>query len=168
MSDLDFFATGRRVKETPSKIVPGNLEPTETTVIKKDFSESEKLSELKEKLEAEIVLEKQIKETEQAKKRYRAEEKPVRQRVFDKYVQKKTQINEDDYLFLTSMEKSISFARKKLDIDSVSTRMTANTLIRLVVEDFVEKTKVKIEKDPSIYKKLQSEDTIRAFIKDLN
>ena len=159
IDDMDFFLKGREIKNKPLSATN-----KETTIAgKKD-----------EKNNQEVIFENQIddakikSESQEDKKRYKAQDKPTIKRVFDNYVQKRTQLNEEDYLFLTSVEKSISFARKRLNVASHENRITANTLIRLAIEDFTRKLDAGLENNKKLIEKLQDEESIREWIKTLH
>ena len=101
------------------------------------------------------------------KERYKATPKKKIERKFDQFVSKRTQLNEDDTIFLASLEKSISFARKKMNVDPSINRVTANTIIRLVIERFAERAEDYIQKHPTVYNKLQTEEEVRNWIDKL-
>lgn len=154
MSDLEnFFAAPRKVKAEENK-TPTKKEEKKVEVI-------ETQPEQEEKVEPKFV---PMVEEDFPKERYQATPKKKIERKFDKYVSKRTQLNEEDTIFLASLEKSISFARKKMNVDPSVNRVTANTIIRLVIEKFADKAEEYIEKHPNIYNKLQTEDEVREWI----
>lgn len=156
INDMDFFMKGREIKNKPLKA------SKEVAVVNEEDNNHE------------VILENQVDDAKlkfdsrEDKKRYKAQDKPTVRRVFDNYVQKRTQLNEEDYLFLTRVEKSISFARKKMNIPSHENRITANTLIRLAIEDFTRKLESGLENNKRLIEKLQDEEGIREWIKTLN
>ena len=158
MSDLEnFFAAPRKVKAEENKTLP-----------KKEEKKIEAIEPEVEKEEIEIKPKfVPMVEEDFPKERYQATPKKKIERKFDKYVSKRTQLNEEDTIFLTSLEKSISFARKKINVDPSVNRVTANTIIRLVIEKFADKAEEYIEKHPNIYNKLQTEEEVRDWINKL-
>lgn len=157
MSNLEnFFAAPRKVKAKEEK--PQN------EVKEKIEKESATQAVEEEVTEAKFV---PMVEEDFLKERYKAIPKKKIERKFDQFVSKKTQLSEDNTIFLTSLEKSISFARKKVNVDPSVNRVTANTIIRLVIERFAEKAEDYIEKHPTIYNKLQSEKEVREWIDKL-
>jgi hypothetical protein len=157
MSDLEnFFAAPRKVKAEEKKTLPKVEEKIE--IEKEDIEVKEEVSEPK------FV---PMVEEDFPRERYQATPKKKIERKFDKFVSKRTQLNEDDTIFLMSLEKSISFDRKKMNVDPSVNRVTANTIIRLVIENFVDKAEEYIEKHPKIYSHLQTEDDIKEWITKL-
>ena len=157
MSDLEnFFAAPRKIKTEEKKTFSKVEEKKE--IEKKDINVIEDVSEPK------FV---PMVEEDFPKERYQATPKKKIERKFDKFVSKRTQLNEDETFFLTSLEKSISFARKRMNIDPATNRVTANTIIRLVIESFTEKAENYIEKHPKVFEKLQTEEEVRDWVSKL-
>ena len=157
MSDLEnFFAAPRKAKAKEEKPQIKVEEKVEIEPVVESVEE--------EVTEAKFV---PMVEEDFAKERYKATPKKKIERKFDQFVSKRTQLNEDDTIFLASLEKSISFARKKMNVDPSVNRVTANTVIRLVIEKFADKAQDYIEKHPNIYNKLQTEEEVRDWINKL-
>ena len=164
MSDItDFFSGDRKAKvnNLPKKeVVQTRVEP--------ELVEEPSLKAKSEVLKEELVskIETSSKET----KRYRAvpKERNYLEKRSDLFSLKRIQVNDDDYRFLSDIERSISVARRHLDpAERVNYRITSNTIIRLAIEEFVEKAKLSIEDDDSICNSLQSDEQIRKWIKSL-
>ena len=160
MSNLeDFFAAPRKAKTSEAKII-SSISHDELNLEESIKNESEPLIEKVEELSTEI-------EEIQTKNRYQAIPKKRVERKYDTFVNKRAQLNEEDFLFLNSLEKSVSFARKKLNIDPSINRVTSNTFIRLVIEQFSAKAQEYIDNHPNIHEKLQTDEEIRNWIKKI-
>ena len=146
----DFFAQPRKAKKKT------DLSKTKVTPTRQEPSLIQKSTELEKDL---------IEETENhlpLKERYKATPKKVVVRKFDEFMDKRIQINEDDLLYITTLEKQIAFERKKSSQDfRGENRITSNTIIRLLIQEFVKKAST------SEPKSLLTEDSIKTWIKSL-
>lgn len=145
-ADFDFFAEDRAVKK--KNIIP---EPA----AKNEQNEEEKSEKIKST-------------RSYPAHRYQAAPKVERrmypERVFDRYAFKRIQIRQEDYDFLGQIERAISHAKRQLPEDLKSNqRITANTIIRMLLEEFCLELKQQFEQLD--FTSLQLEEEVQQFIR---
>ena len=68
------------------------------------------------------------------------------------YSVKRIQVNDEDYRYLSDLERGISIARRHINMeDRVNYRITANTLIRIALEEFVKKARNSAENESNSF-----------------
>lgn len=110
-------------------------------------------------------------ERPEKKERYRAIPKITRaplEKISDRYSTKKIQINDEDFRFFSELDREIAIARRFLNKeDRSSYKISANTIIRIVLENFVARAKLKDSDTSKISFDLQSIEAIEKWVRSI-
>lgn len=87
------------------------------------------------------------------------------ERVFDKYAKKDCRLEESDLEFLRAWSNQIAYKRKKMHLNSSSARVTDNSVIRILLSEFISVASLK--SNEAKLNSVLTEDDLRCFIREL-